>query len=98
MHYKDGTPAKLGDIFKHDTGHVGIIIGGQIGSDYCSTHAVTFRDVNAPDWSGPGAGYLGTLRDDAQNVVAHGAVKVVVEQAMQTREMVKIGHVDIGHG
>lgn len=98
MHFKDGTPAKLGDVFVHDNGSVGIIIGGQIGSDYCSTQCVVFQRDG--QWSNPVPAYVGVLRDGGteNKVVAHAAVAVVSQQALQTREMLKIGHVDIGHG
>lgn len=95
MHYKDGTPAKLGDIVKHDSGNVGIVIGGQIGNDYCSTQVVTVSSVMGQ----PGcSAFVGNLKDAAGQVVAQAAVRVALEPYMQTRECVKIGHVDIGHG
>ena len=97
MHYKDGTPAKLGDIVQHDSGHVGIVIGGTIGSDYCSTHVVRFQSIAAKYPSG-GAGFVGTLRESDGKLVAVAGVAVTLDQSTQTRECVKIGHVDIGHG
>ncbi len=95
MHYKDGTPATLGDIIQHDSGSVGIVIGGQIGNDYCSTQVVTFTP--ALNQQGCSA-FVGALRDVDNKHVATGAVRVSLEPYMQTRECVKIGHVDIGHG
>ena len=93
MHYKDGTSVKLGDIAKHDNGSVGIIIGGQIGSDYCTTHFVAFKQ--APDW-GVGQGYIGALRNTEGKIIDRAAVAVVADGGAQTREMVKIGHVALG--
>lgn len=102
MHYKDGTEAKLGDIVQHDSGAVGIIIGGTIGSDYCTTQAVMFhpeKDSRGANYGYRyGAGYTGRLDDGAGNTVARSAVHVAHDQSMQTRECLKIGHVDIGHG
>jgi hypothetical protein len=95
MHYKDGTPVTLGDIAQHDNGSVGIVIGGQIGSDHCSTHFVSFHKHAQ---QGAAAGYVGALRDGTGKVVTHAAVAVVADGYAQTREMVKLGHVDIGHG
>lgn len=97
MHYKDGTPAILGDIIQHDDGHVGIVIGGTEGSDFYSTNVVKFQAPKAK-WVQPGVGYVGFLRDSAGAVKAVGSVAVSLDSAMQTREMVKIGHIDIGHG
>lgn len=99
MHYKDGTPATLGDIIQHDSGAVGIVIGGQIGNDYCSTSVVIFRPARTPDghYAQPGAGYVGELRTQEGKTVATAAVRVTLNEGMQTREMVKIGHVDLGH-
>lgn len=99
MHYKDGTPATLGDIIQHDSGAVGIVIGGQIGNDFCSTQVVKFEPA-AAGWGGIGAGFVGKLRDqtDANKVIARAAVAVTFDSAVQTRECLKIGHVDIGHG
>lgn len=98
MHYKDGTEVKLGDIIQHDAGHVGIVIGGQIGNDYCSTQVVVFKSVTPVFNAAGGPGYIGVLRDKDQKLQAIAGVTVVLEYAMQTREMMKIGHVDIGHG
>jgi hypothetical protein len=95
MHYKDGTPVQLGDIAQHDNGSVGIIIGGTVGSDYCSTHFVAFK--KHPDY-GTAAGYVGTLRGADGKVSTHASVAVLIDAGAQTREMVRIGHVDIGHG
>lgn len=101
MHYKDGTPAKLGDIIQRDDGAVGIIIGGKIGDDYCSTSAVVFKPAKAagtyPMYA-TGAGYLGVLLDEKGQLVAHAAVAVELAPGIQTRECLKIGHVDIGNG
>lgn len=97
MHYKDGTPAKLGDIVKHDSGAVGIVIGGTIGSDYCSTSVVKFSPVGG-QYPQPGPGFVGYLRDAMGKVEAVGAVAVALDSCMQTRECLKIDHVDIGHG
>lgn len=94
MHYKDGTPVKLGDIAKHDNGSTGIIIGGQIGNDTCATQFVAFRKHAD---SGAAAGYVGALRSIDGKVIAHASVAVEVNGYAQTREMIKIGHVDIGH-
>lgn len=100
MHYKDGTPATLGDIVKHDSGDVGIVIGGQIGNDYCSTQVVKFVGVKpAGGYPQPqGAGFIGQLRDENQQFVATASVVVQHDLCVQTRECLKIGHVDIGHG
>lgn len=100
MHYKDGTPAKLGDIIKHDSGAVGIVIGGMIGNDFCSTAVVAFKPAATPTghYSQPAAGFIAELKNEAGESIATGAVRTVLEPAWQTREMVKIGHVDIGHG
>ncbi len=95
MHYKDGTPAKLGDIIQHDSGSVGIVIGGQIGNDTCATQVVTF--TSAATQSGCSA-FVGNLRDAEGGLVAQASVRVSLEPYMQTRECLKIGHVDIGHG
>ncbi len=100
MHYKDGTEAKLGDIIQHDDGDIGIVIGGTIGSDYCSTQVVKFtgkkRDGHFDQPGGPG--FIGHLKDADGKVVSTAGVHVALHNAMQTREMVKIGHMDIGHG
>ena len=96
MHYKDGTPAKLGDIVQHDSGTVGIVIGGQIGNDYCSTQVVTFKPTLTE--RGGCSAFVGNLRDTDGKPIAQGSVRVALDSYMQTREMVKIGHVDIGHG
>jgi hypothetical protein len=95
MHYKDGTPVNLGDIAQHDNGSVGIVIGGQVGSDYCTTHFVAFK--RAADY-GISFGHAGALRGTDGKVIATAHVAVVADGSAQTREMVKIGHVDIGHG
>jgi hypothetical protein len=95
MHYKDGTPVLLGDIAQHDNGSAGIIIGGTIGSDYCTTHFVAFRK-HAEYGALPG--YVGSLRGSDGKVISHASVAVALDGSAQTREMVKIGHVDIGHG
>lgn len=97
MHYKDGTPAKLGDIVKHDSGAVGIVIGGTIGSDYCSTQVVKFTPANLPCNNGA-PGFVGALKDSTGKVEAVAGVAVTLDSCMQTRECVKIAHVDIGHG
>lgn len=100
MHYKDGTPAKLGDIVKHDSGAVGIVIGGTIGSDYCTTSIVVFKPARTPagQYCEPFAGFIGELRDEKGATVATAGVRVKLEPCMQTRECVRIDHVDIGHG
>ena len=98
MHYKDGTPAKLGDIVQHDSGHVGIVIGGTIGSDFCTTHVVKFQTVAKGAWPSGGPGFIGTLRQQDGTVEAVAGVAVQLDQSMQTRECLKIAHVDIGHG
>jgi hypothetical protein len=95
MHYKDGTPVQLGDIAQHDNGSVGIVIGGQVGVDTCATQFVAFRKHLD---SGAAAGYVGALRGTEGKVISHASVAVEVNGYAQTREMVKIGHVDIGHG
>lgn len=104
MHYKDGTPATLGDIIQHDSGFVGVVIGGTIGSDFCSTHVVKLSPVrNAADpkqtWGmAGGPGFVGTLRENTGELKAVAAVAVSLDQSVQTRECLKIGHIDIGHG
>ncbi len=95
MHYKDGTPAKLGDIVQHDTGAVGIVIGGTIGSDYCSTQVVMFRGKKQLGHWGGGPGFVGLLRDEKQAPVGGASVVAQLEPAVQTRECLKIGHVDL---
>jgi hypothetical protein len=95
MHYKDGTPAILGDIVQSDAGLVGIVIGGTIGSDFCSTQIVAFE--SAEKQYGCSA-FVGVLRKEGGKPVATGSVKVALHNSVQTRECVKIGHVDIGHG
>jgi len=95
MHYKDGTPATLGDIVQHDSGAVGIVIGGQIGNDFCSTQVVKFESTT--HLKGCSA-FVGSLSDTDGKVVKTAAVRVSLESYMQTRECLKIGHVDIGHG
>ena len=64
MHYKDSTPAALGDIIQHDSGIVGILIGGTLGNDYCSSHAVWFKPPGHPHYPSSGAGFVGALKDD----------------------------------
>ncbi len=98
MHYKDGTPATLGDIVQIDDGSTGIIIGGQIGNDYCSTQVVRFRPAKNAYGHAIGAGFIGVLTDQEHKEVARASVVVEHSSCVQTREMVKIGHVDIGHG
>jgi hypothetical protein len=98
MHYKDGTEAKLGDIIKHDNGSVGILIGGTVGSDYCSSQVVRFESGGTVYGEPTGPGYIGVLRDDKGKVLARTGVVVSFNSIAQTREHVKIGHVDIGHG
>ena len=98
MHYKDGTEAKLGDIIQHDNGSIGILIGGVIGNDYCSSHVVSFQPVKGPYGPAIGQGYIGQLCNEKYEVLKTGAVVVKLETAAQTREHIKIGHVDIGHG
>lgn len=95
MHYKNGEEVKLGDIAQHDSGSVGIVIGGTIGSDYCSTHVVKFDSAIGGYC---GSAYVGTLHDAAGKVLSTASVRVSADSHMQTREMIKIGHVDIGHG
>lgn len=97
MHYKDGTPANLGDVVQNDNGAIGIVIGGTIGSDYCSTQVVKFEPSNTA-YGGIGPGFIGVLRDEKGVVQARAAVAVSLDAATQTRECLKIGHVDIGHG
>lgn len=97
MHYKDGTPAKLGDIVLNDSGDVGCVIGGTIGSDTCSTQVVKFESA-VKRWGGAGPGFAGVLRNQDGTVAARASVAVTFDSAMQTRECLKIGHVDIGHG
>lgn len=97
MHYKDGTPAKLGDIVQHDSGSVGIVIGGTIGSDYCSTNVVKFQPSTTP-YTPAGPGFVGLLREQDGKLVAVSGVVVALDPCMQTRECLKIAHVDIGHG
>lgn len=92
MHYKDGTPAELGDIVQHDSGAVGIVIGGTIGSDYCSTQVVKFEP--AVKQFGCSA-YVGTLRDTDGKIVGNASVRTSLDPHMQTRECLKIGHVDL---
>ena len=101
MHYKDGTPAKLGDIIQRDDGAVGIIIGGQIGNDYCSTQSVVFKPAKTNgQYTGyaTGPGYIGALVDEKGALVERAAVAVELAPCTQTRECLKIGHVDIGNG
>lgn len=97
MHYKDGTPATLGDIVQHDSGAVGIVIGGTIGSDYCSTQVVKFSPAKDPQAAGR-PGFVGTLKDAEGKFVSVAGVGVTLDSYVQTRECLKIGHVDIGHG
>lgn len=97
MHYKDGTPAMLGDIVQTDAGHVGILIGGQLQNDYCSSQVVLFKSTGC-QFTQPSAGYIGYLRDEKLQLVKVSGVAVEFQTAVQTRECVKIGHVDIGHG
>lgn len=97
MHYKDGTPATLGDIVQHDNGSVGILLGGTVGQDFCSSHVVFFKNAKQSGVN-PGAGYVGLLRDDKGVLQQVGSVLVQMESYAQTRELVKIGHVDIGNG
>jgi hypothetical protein len=95
MHYKDGTPAKLGDIIQHDTGKVGVLIGGQVGNDFCATSALWF---NSPSGALQGAAFVGVLRNEQGVSIASASVVTTFDTYTQTRECVKIGHVDIGHG
>lgn len=99
MHYKDGTPALLGDIVKHDSGSVGIVIGGLIGSDSCSTQVVMFKSpANSNAWDSAGAGFVGALKEINNVVKSLGAVRVSFDSSVQTSACLKIGHMDIGHG
>lgn len=100
MHYKDGTPATLGDIVQHDSGAVGIVIGGQIGNDYCSTSIVAFKPARTPPghYCEPAQGYVGELRNEKNETVATAAVRVKLEPSWCTKDCIKIGHVDLGHG
>ena len=100
MHYKDGTPATLGDIVQHDSGSVGIVIGGIIGNDYCSTSVVAFKPARTPDnhFSEPYSGFVGELRDEKGVTVSTAGVRVKRESSLCTKDCIKIGHVDIGHG
>lgn len=100
MHYKDGTPAVLGDIVLVDDGTIGMVLGGTLKSDYCSTDLVVFEK---PSGLAPLAGtavFKGKLIDPDANytVRSEAQVEVRVKNHVQTRECVKIGHVDIGHG
>lgn len=92
MHYKDGTPAILGDIIQHDSGKVGILIGGQIGNDYCSSTAVWFNKVTSQN---QGLSYIGFLRDTAGKEIGSAMASVSFDTYTQTRECVKIGHIDL---
>ncbi len=65
------------------------------------TSAVVFKPAKAagtyPMYA-TGAGYLGVLLDEKGQLVAHAAVAVELAPGIQTRECLKIGHVDIGNG
>jgi hypothetical protein len=98
MHYKDGTPAKLGDIVQRDDGAVGILIGGQIGQEYCSSSIIAFKPAKSAFGFATGPGYLGVLLDERGAVLERSGVVVEHSTCTQTRECLKIGHVDIGHG
>jgi hypothetical protein len=98
MHYKDGTPATLGDIIQHQvSGDVGILIGGQIGNDYCSSHAVMFKVPGLEYNHRGGLGYIGTLVDEKGKLLKQAAVLVAFDQASQTREFLKIGNISLGN-
>jgi len=97
MHYKDGTPAIIGDIVKHDNGNIGILIGGQFKNDYCSSQVVFFKKHG--DYAGAVAGFVGTLRNSSEEgakIISTHAVAVTCDSGVQTCEMIKIDHIDIG--
>ena len=95
MHYKDGTPAVLGDIVQRDDGSVGILIGGQLGQDYCSSTVVSFKSGKSAYGFSTGQGYTGVLIDENGGLIQRATVVLEHSSCTPTRECVKIGHVDI---
>ena len=95
MHYKDGTPATIGDIVQRDDGAVGILIGGQIGQDYCSSSIVAFKPAKSTYGFATGQGYTGVLLDEKGALLQRASVVLEHSTCTQTRECIKIGHVDI---
>ena len=96
MHLKDGSPAKIGDIVKHESlGTIGLIIGGSTASDKCNLTLLNFSDA-CNSYSLKDA-FAGAVTDSDGKIVQRGAVVVCQSTCQTASEYERIGHVNTGN-
>lgn len=96
MHYRNGEPARIGDVIVRDEasdGPVihGIVIGGYADSDACNLTVISF--VPGMSLYG-GQSYAGRVTDKTGRTLSTGSVGVSFNSAVQSAHCTKLGRVD----
>ena len=96
MHLKDGSPAKIGDIVKHESGSpIGLIIGGNNASARCNLTLLTFAEA-CNSYSQKDA-FAGAITDNEGKIVQRGAAVISQSTCMTASEYERIGSVNLGN-